>query len=79
MNEQLLQYIWHRQLFDATLLCTSDGELLEILDRGTWNHDQGPDFSGAIIKLSGVRWAGNIELHVLTRDWLAHGHHHLLD
>jgi hypothetical protein len=23
-----------------------------------------------------VRWAGNIELHVLTRDWLAHGHHH---
>lgn len=76
MNEQLLQYIWHRQLFSNTSLCTSDGECLEILDRGQWNHDQGPDFLGAVIRLSGLTWAGNIELHNQTKDWLAHGHQH---
>lgn len=76
MNEQLLQYIWHRQLFSNTSLCTTDGECLEILDRGQWNHDQGPDFFGAVIRLSGLTWAGNIELHNQTKDWLAHGHQH---
>jgi hypothetical protein len=74
MNEQLLQYIWHRQLFSSASLCTSDGECLEILDRGRWNHDQGPDFLGAVIRLSGLTWAGNVELHIHTKDWLAHGH-----
>lgn len=74
MNEQLLQYIWHRQLFSIASLCTSDGECLEILDRGRWNHDQGPDFLGAVIRLSGLTWAGNVELHIHTKDWLAHGH-----
>lgn len=74
MNEQLLQYIWHRQLFSIASLSTSDGECLEILDRGRWNHDQGPDFLGAVIRLSGLTWAGNVELHIHTKDWLAHGH-----
>ena len=76
MNEHLLQYIWHRQLFSTASLCTADGETLEILDKGVWNHDQGPDFLGAVIRLSGMTWAGNVELHIKTRDWLAHGHQH---
>ena len=76
MNERLLQYIWHRQLFSAASLCTTDGEFLEVLDRGTWNHDQGPDFLGAVMRLSGMTWAGNVELHLQTRDWVSHGHQH---
>ena len=76
MNERLLQYIWHRQLFSASSLCTTDGEFLEVIDRGIWNHDQGPDFLGALIRLSGMTWAGNVELHVQTRDWVSHGHQH---
>ncbi len=76
MNEHLLQYIWDRQLFSIGSLCTSDGECLQIIEKGQWNHDQGPDFLGAVIRLSGMTWAGNIELHVQTRDWLAHGHQH---
>ncbi len=76
MNERLLQYIWHRQLFSAASLCTTDGEFLEVIDRGIWNHDQGPDFLGAVMRLSGMTWAGNVELHLQTRDWVSHGHQH---
>lgn len=76
MTERLLQFIWDRQLFNITNLCTEDGEVIEILDKGKWNHHQGPDFQGAVLNISGITWAGNVELHVRTGEWFLHGHQH---
>lgn len=74
MNERLLQYIWQHQLFDKSTLTTSRLERLYIIHPGKWNHNQGPDFSHATIRINNTRWIGNIELHVLSSQWLDHKH-----
>ncbi len=74
MNEQLLQFVWQHRYFDQSNLCTTNNEPVIVHNPGTHNTNQGPDFSGARIKLGNTEWAGNVELHVQTADWLRHGH-----
>jgi Protein of unknown function (DUF2851) len=74
MTERLLQYIWQFQHYNSTALVTTSGETLQIIHPGTFNSNQGPDFSGATIKVGNTTWAGNIELHVQASDWKVHGH-----
>jgi hypothetical protein len=74
MDEKLLQFIWARQYFDTSSLTTTDGEGVHVIDAGILNHHQGPDFSAARIRIGQTVWAGNVELHVRTGDWLRHGH-----
>lgn len=64
MNEQLLQYIWQFQYFNKSELQTTDGEVLEIIQPGKINSNQGPDFINAKIKIGNTVWAGNVELHL---------------
>lgn len=54
---------------------TTTGQVLEVIDSGQANTDAGPDFFNAKIKLDGVWWAGNIEIHHASSDWFKHGHH----
>jgi hypothetical protein len=74
MNEKLLQFIWQHQYFNALSLKTEQGDPLEIIHQGNWNHNQGPDFSEAKLRINGMVWVGNIELHVLASDWYKHHH-----
>lgn len=74
MNEQLLQFVWKHRYFNHGPYHTMDGRFLEIIDTGVHNFNQGPDFLHARIKIDHTEWAGNIELHVLSSDWLKHGH-----
>jgi hypothetical protein len=74
MTEKLLQFIWHLQYFNRNELLTEQGETLQIIQPGTWNTNQGPDFLSAKIRLAGTTWAGNIELHIHTSDWFRHSH-----
>ena len=74
MTEQLLQFIWQFQHFNAAELRTTAGEPLEIVHPGTYNTNQGPDFLNAKIKCAGTLLAGNIEIHVHASEWDAHGH-----
>ena len=74
MKEDFLQYIWQYQLFDKENLFTVSGEKVEILNQGTINHDAGPDFSNGKIKIADTIWAGNIEIHQKSSDWLKHHH-----
>lgn len=73
--EQLLHYTWKHKIFPLKELTTTTGEVLEIIDCGQANPNAGPDFFNAKIKLNGVRWAGNIEIHQASSDWFKHGHH----
>ncbi len=74
MNERLLQFIWQHQHFNYAALCTEEGDALEIVDRGTYNTNQGPDFTAAKVRINDTTWIGHIELHVLASDWGRHNH-----
>lgn len=73
--EKLLHYVWMHRLLPGKTLLTTDGQEVEILDPGTHNGNRGPDFSNARIRLGGMTWAGNVEIHTLASDWVRHGHH----
>ncbi|NTW32111.1 MAG: DUF2851 family protein [Bacteroidetes bacterium] len=75
MNEDFLHYIWKFRLFDSNSLATSDGENIELIKPGEHNTDSGPDFQNARIKIGNTTWAGNIEIHLNSSDWIKHKHH----
>lgn len=74
MPELLLHYIWQRKAFLAFPQQTTDGRKVEVIDVGLHNSDAGPDFFNAKLRIDGVMWAGNVEIHVLSSDWYRHGH-----
>jgi hypothetical protein len=74
MREELVQFIWQHRLFDVRGLVTSCGKRVQILHPGKWNRHQGPDFELARIQLDDVLLVGNVEIHVHSNDWYAHGH-----
>lgn len=75
MKEDFLQYVWKFAKFKTPLLFTTQGETLQIISLGQHNQTQsGPDFFNAQIELQGQRWAGNVEVHLKSSDWYAHGH-----
>jgi hypothetical protein len=74
MKEKLFQFIWQHQYFNSGNLSTTSGEPLEVIDPGLLNHNQGPDFTNARVRINDTLWAGNIELHINSADWDAHRH-----
>lgn len=72
--ERLLHYVWKHKILPLKPLTTEDGQTLEVIDPGLHNHDQGPDFFNAKIRLGGVVWAGNVEVHQRSSDWYRHSH-----
>ena len=72
--EQLLHYVWKHKILPLKELRTSTGQLVEIIDAGLSNPHAGPDFFNAKIKLDGVLWVGNVEIHHQSSDWYRHGH-----
>ena len=76
MQEDLFQYLWKMKLFNTSNLKTTDNENIEIIQVGHQNHYSGPDFFNAKIKIGSTVWAGNVELHIKTSDWLLHHHQH---
>jgi Protein of unknown function (DUF2851) len=74
MTEQLLQYIWQFQYFNINELATTEGEPITIINKGTHNKNQGPDFLKATIKIADTTWVGNVELHINASQWESHQH-----
>ena len=70
--EKLIHYVWKHKLLPAAGLLTADGRKVEVLDPGLHNHDAGPDFFNAKIKVDGMVWAGNVEIHECSSDWYRH-------
>lgn len=72
--EQLLHYTWKHRLFPLQQLATEDGQLVEVISPGRHNMDAGPDFLDAKVKIDGILWVGNVEIHLRTSDWFRHHH-----
>lgn len=75
--EYMLHYVWQHRMFPLSQLQTEQGESIEVISVGRHNSDAGPDFLGAQLKIGGMMWAGNIEIHLRSSDW--YRHHHDMD
>ena len=74
MREDLLHFVWKSQKLSKADLFTSSRELVEIIVPGQHNTSSGPDFFNSRIRIAGQEWAGNLEIHLKSSDWYAHGH-----
>jgi hypothetical protein len=74
MKEDFLHFIWKNKLYNQII--PIDTVLnIDIPDHGMHNFDAGPDFFNAKIKIDDTIWAGNVEIHIKTSDWVKHSHH----
>lgn len=72
--EKLYHYLWKSAVF-GKVLRDADGKSVEVIDPGIHNLHSGPDFFNSKIRVGGVEWAGNVEIHVKASDWFRHNHH----
>ena len=75
MKEVFLHYVWQQQLFDKSDLKTEDNQPVTIIQPGFLNHEAGPDFLQAQLKIGEMVWFGAVEIHVSAKDWEHHRHH----
>ena len=73
MDEQFLHFIWKYQKFANNTVLTN-GQELKVFYPGNHNHDSGPDFEEARIKIGFIEWAGQVEIHINSSDWIHHNH-----
>jgi hypothetical protein len=75
MTEDFLHFIWKFKL-QGQHFHTTAGEALLLVKPGEHNHDSGPDFHNAQVRLGDTLWAGNVEIHIRSSDWIRHRHQH---
>lgn len=77
MKEEYLHYLWRmkRLNFSQLKLVNCDQSPISIEEIGWYNTDAGPDFFNGTVVIDGIKWSGNIELHIKSSDWYAHKHH----
>lgn len=71
--EKLYHYIWKTGIA-GTKFTDVDGASVEVIDPGVHNTDSGPDFFNSKLKINGLEWIGNVEIHVKASDWMQHRH-----
>mgnify|MGYP005840327209 CR=1 FL=1 len=72
--EDFLSYLWRFRLIRLPLI-SAKGQAIWVKKPGVKNIDGGPDFSNALIKIGETTWAGHIEIHRKSSDWIKHNHH----
>lgn len=75
LTEEQLTRLWRGQRFPAGALVTRLGVPVTVIFQGRAGRGPGPDFRGAVIAgPSGVPLRGDVELHVRSSSFRAHGH-----
>lgn len=74
MQEDFLHYLWRQKTLLKQPLKTTSSQEIEILSFGLHNHEAGPDFFNAKIRIDSQLWAGNVEMHLKSSDWYLHNH-----
>uniref|UniRef100_UPI0039A50B3B DUF2851 family protein n=1 Tax=Ornithobacterium rhinotracheale TaxID=28251 RepID=UPI0039A50B3B len=75
INEAFLYYIWKFKLWSKEVpLLSTEGEQIEVISPGERNENAGPDFTNAKLKINGILWVGNVEIHIKSSDWIQHKH-----
>lgn len=76
MNEKQVQAIWYDRRLRPAGLLTESGETIQVIDPGSWNLREGPDFLNAILEIGADRrrLQGDVEIHLSPTDWNVHHH-----
>ena len=74
MKEEFLHFLWKYNLFEKDKLFDNEGNKIEVISPGEYNRDSGPDFFNARLKIAGLEWAGNVEIHIRASDFDNHRH-----
>lgn len=74
MREDFLHYLWKFKKFAFAKARTTTNQTITLKSVGQHNHGAGPDFFNARLLLNEQEWAGNVEIHLKSSDWYAHGH-----
>jgi hypothetical protein len=75
LSESQLWTLWRGQRFPAGALVTRQGVPVRVIFQGRAGRGAGPDFRDAVIAgPSGVPLRGDVELHVRSSSFRAHGH-----
>lgn len=74
MTEDFIHYLWQFQKFDRTDLQTETGERLQVVWPGQAHTHAGPDFQNAQVIIDAIKWAGTVEIHLRSSDWIRHTH-----
>ncbi|MFN0214844.1 MAG: DUF2851 family protein [Saprospiraceae bacterium] len=74
MRETFLHFLWRTRRFDCNNLRSTESQVIEIQFVGEHNNHAGPDFFDARLRIGDTLWAGNVEIHINSSEWLAHGH-----
>lgn len=74
MKEEFISYLWKNRLLLPEPLRTTSGEPVLIQHPGQENHDSGPDYFAARIRIGSTLWVGNVEIHTRSSHWQQHGH-----
>ena len=74
-SERLLQAVWFHQRILRENLRTTDGRPVQVLHPGFWNHEAGPDFREALLRIGDDAPAqGDVEVDLRSAGWRDHGH-----
>lgn len=74
LDEALFQRLWFEEAY-LPELTTLEGEKIQIIQPGFWNHLPGPDFLQCCLQNGArEREVGSVEVHIDPLDW--HHHHH---
>jgi hypothetical protein len=74
MKEEFLHYLWKYKLYNPDKLFDNEGNKIDVLNPGEYNRDSGPDFFNTRLRIAGMEWAGNVEIHVRASDFDNHKH-----
>mgnify|MGYP000917986724 CR=1 FL=1 len=74
MKEEVLHGFWHPKNLGRNRFKLVNNQILEIQEFGELNLLQGPDFKGFSARIEGQFFAGLMEMHWLSSDWLKHNH-----
>jgi hypothetical protein len=73
LSEEFIHFIWKFRLLSPEL-ATTLGAPFVVMHPGEHNHNSGPDFFNARIRIGETVWAGNVEIHINASDWNSHCH-----
>ncbi len=74
LDESELSWIWAGQRYPAGALNLVDGRGLRVVNPGRAGGGAGPDFLDAVLEIDGEAVRGDVELHVRSSGFRAHGH-----
>ncbi|WP_432709961.1 DUF2851 family protein [Pedobacter sp.] len=73
-KEEFLHFIWKFRLYHREPMYANPGGKIRVIHPGVSNKNAGPDFLEAKIQLDDTLWAGQVEIHYRSSDWLLHKH-----